>query len=648
MKDRIWHLERRSIAVALMVASILAWTGIAARGAEYFVAANGSDTNAGTKEAPFQTIQKVAEVMAPGDAGVVRAGVYRETIKPPRSGAEGKPIRFAAAPGETVTLSGLEPIDGKWSVYKGSIHQTKVDRDFIQLFVDGAMMVEARWPDMRFPGELWDRSKWARAGKGSRYGKMVDPKLAETDVDWTGALATLNVAHQFFTWTRRVQKHSKGGGTFEYARDLNGITSYADKTTPWEDDRYILSGKLEALDSPGEWFLDGKTHTLYLWPPGGKDPSTRRVEFKARNYAFEAENLNYITISGFRFFGATLRFQNCSHCVVEDCHLVYPTYARSFNDRSEKEIWAEKTTIAGDDNTVRKCSLAYSSTGGFSVSGSRNLIEDNLIHDVCWNGSLIYTPLQIGGGKEAGVKDGSIARRNTVFNFGNAGISFRNGAHIIELNHVYDGGLACKDVALIYTGQPTCAGSVVRYNWAHGCRTEEGGGLGIRGDDQTRELTVHHNVVWDCGRDGIIVKGDGNKVFNNTVLSIGTKAKPGNFIDMPIDKEPVKPWKKQSPLLERQNAHSQVFNNVALTITGGTKGQPFPKGGNLANNYTGEDPRLMDPLKRDFRPRKDSPSIDAGRVIPGFTDGDKGKAPDAGAYELGGENWRPGITWSVQ
>ena len=45
------------------------------------------------------------------------------------------------------------------------------------------MMVEARWPNMKFPEQLWDRSTWAQSSTGSRYGKMVDPNLASTNID---------------------------------------------------------------------------------------------------------------------------------------------------------------------------------------------------------------------------------------------------------------------------------------------------------------------------------------------------------------------------------------------------------------------------------------------------------------------------------
>ncbi|MHC4123446.1 MAG: choice-of-anchor Q domain-containing protein, partial [Planctomycetota bacterium] len=103
--------------------------------------------------------------------------------------------------------------------------------------------------------------------------------------------------------------------------------------------------------------------------------------------------------------------------------------------------------------------------------------------------------------------------------------------------------------------------------------------------------------------------------------------------------------RKQYPLLKTQNPNSQIFNNAALTITSHNNGRPFPQGQNVGNNYQVKDLMLVDKSNFDFRPKPGSPLIDAGREIAGFTDGFKGKAPDIGAYEYGGEKWTAGITW---
>lgn len=48
----------------------------------YYVAKSGSDRNPGTKNCPFLTIQRAADVAVAGDTVIVHEGVYREWVKP--------------------------------------------------------------------------------------------------------------------------------------------------------------------------------------------------------------------------------------------------------------------------------------------------------------------------------------------------------------------------------------------------------------------------------------------------------------------------------------------------------------------------------------------------------------------------------------
>ena len=48
----------------------------------YYVSKQGSDQNIGTKQNPFATIQKAAEIAVAGDKVIVHKGEYREWVRP--------------------------------------------------------------------------------------------------------------------------------------------------------------------------------------------------------------------------------------------------------------------------------------------------------------------------------------------------------------------------------------------------------------------------------------------------------------------------------------------------------------------------------------------------------------------------------------
>jgi hypothetical protein len=593
---------------------------------EYFVALDGADSNNGSRQQPFRTIQKAADLMKPGDTCYVRGGLYRQVVRPKRSGSERKPIRFEAWPGEVVVLSGTEPIRGEWSVHKGRIYKTKVREVFDQLFVDGQMMIEARWPNMRFE-QRFDKSVWATAGEGSSYGTMVDPAIANTGIDWTGGIATLNVG-SWQTWSRIVRNHKVGGDRFNYSRDLS---VRLESKRQWGGfDHYFISGRLDALDIPTEWHLDRNKQLLYLWYPDGENPAGHNIEAKVRDYAFEADGLKYIELKGFHFFAATFRLEKCDNCVIENCHLRFSTRAHGLDA-------APPTLMDGDGNIMKNCSVVYSDGPAVTVKGANNTLENCLFHDIDWHGLIN------GLGVSTSASARSVIRRCTIFNVGaSEGLVLPSkGPSIVEYNYIHHAGLVQSDGSLIQSHGINLNNTVIRYNWVHDHNAFNWGGIGIRGDDLTRNLLVHHNVVWNCAEKGIIVKGDHNRVFNNTCLN-----NPVIDILTPSRAEPFKPWNpKQHPhLLDKQNANTTIANNYAQVITGTfpwqkTKAPPL---GRMENNYHGEDPMLVDPAEWDFRPRKGSPLIDAGKQLPPVTDGYWGNAPDIGAYEFGGLRWLPG------
>ena len=70
-------------------------------------ARNADDNGPGTKERPFRTINRAAQVLQPGERVVIAEGVYRECVRPARGGIGPEAmISYEAAPGAKVVVKG--------------------------------------------------------------------------------------------------------------------------------------------------------------------------------------------------------------------------------------------------------------------------------------------------------------------------------------------------------------------------------------------------------------------------------------------------------------------------------------------------------------------------------------------------------------
>ncbi len=74
-----------------------------------------ADSNPGTMERPFLTINKAAQVLRPGERVVIMTGVYRERIDPARGGnGPDTMISYEAAPGANVVVKGSRVVKAGW------------------------------------------------------------------------------------------------------------------------------------------------------------------------------------------------------------------------------------------------------------------------------------------------------------------------------------------------------------------------------------------------------------------------------------------------------------------------------------------------------------------------------------------------------
>ena len=67
----------------------------------------GSDSNAGTLAAPFETLQHAVNQLSAGDILYIRAGTYRETITIDEDGTSGNLITIENYNNEVVTIDGF-------------------------------------------------------------------------------------------------------------------------------------------------------------------------------------------------------------------------------------------------------------------------------------------------------------------------------------------------------------------------------------------------------------------------------------------------------------------------------------------------------------------------------------------------------------
>lgn len=110
----------------LLFCSLCCWV----QGREYHVSVKGNDTNAGTVEFPFKTINRAVYYAFPGDIITVHAGTYREWVNPLRGGtSDDNRIVYRAAPGEKVEIKGSEVITG-WTKTKDGVWKVVIPNTF--------------------------------------------------------------------------------------------------------------------------------------------------------------------------------------------------------------------------------------------------------------------------------------------------------------------------------------------------------------------------------------------------------------------------------------------------------------------------------------------------------------------------------------
>ena len=576
----------------------------------YYVATNGSDNSAGTLDDPFRTIQEAADRAGPGDTVFIRGGTYRETVRPSRSGSAGAPVTFRPYGNESVTVSGADVVSG-WSDHDGKVYQARQSWDLgageNQVFVDGRMMIEARWPNTTLD---ISRQRFATADQisatmngASSTAELRDAALTDPDGAWTGATIHIAPGHGWVAQTSTVTKYTKGKLAYKYQQ----MNERYEK--PEGGDKYYLTGKFRALDAAGEWFRDDNGQ-LFLWTPEGDSPAGHTVEAKRRDFAFDLRGRDHVTVTGLKVFAATIGTDEGSHSItLSNLDAKYVSHYTLMSTG-----WSRPDTtgiyLFGSRSVIRDSTIQFSAGHGLAVAGSNNRVENVVVRDAGYN-----------GGNEAGINvrgTGHVVTNNTIYDMGRSGIKI-GYAKKLTLTHnlIHDVMLQATDGGGIYTYGTAAQGTEIAYNVIYNSRSDGFGSVGVYLDNFSSDYVVHHNVVWNADHAlKMNPTSRDNQIYNNTLVGVDYSVATSKSGDM----------------------LGSVFRNNIFTKSA----KIDPRSVKQNNLGPGSDPGFVDLAGGDLRLRAGSRAIDKGMKLGSHTDGYTGDAPDIGAYEFGKPKWSAG------
>ncbi|HAO77454.1 MAG TPA: signaling protein, partial [Verrucomicrobia subdivision 3 bacterium] len=353
----------------------------------YYVAPGGNDANPGTLEKPFASLQRAQSAVRQKPGAVfLRGGTYYlpETLvfTAKDSGTKDVPAIFQAYQNEQPVISGgvkLEKLD--WQPYRDGIFQAKVPADLRteEIFVNGERQILARYPNFNPSAQYFDGFA-ADAISTNHVARWADP---------TGGY--FHAMHPSlwgdFTW-RITGKDAQGGVTREggWQNNRGGAVHRTIR---------FVENIFEELDSPGEWFLNDKTHTLYFYPPAGLDLASATVEATRLRSLVEFRGsqekpVRSVILRGLTFChaartvmdtkepllrtdwaiyrGGAVFFEGTEDCALEDCFLDQVGGNAVFVNHYNRRV------------TIRDCQIAKAGASGISFVGDPQAARNPLFN----------------------------------------------------------------------------------------------------------------------------------------------------------------------------------------------------------------------------------------------------------------------------
>ncbi len=416
--------------------------------------------------------------------------------------------------------------------YKESIVQADVSKlipkgtKYRQVLFDDERLILARWPNFdandplyggwafvdAIPPKSMDGHQW----KSEMY---VSPKDVRT---WEHPEDVEIDIFAMYGWWNFIQP----------VKFLDAATRKLTLAKPCSYDlhphnRFHYQNALEELDAPGEWFIDARTGTLYVWPPAPLDKHSVRLVTLPSFVKIGAGAKN-VTVRGLSFTGCNgtaITTDKAEHCTIAGC-----TFA-SVGDFSGSAI----SLSGGTDNAAVGNDISFTGSNGISLGGGdritltpcNNRADNNHIHHIG-----VFNKNACGVGAN-GV--GITISHNLIHDGPRMGVQMGGNNITVEYNHMHHLVMETQDGGAIYTGGRdwiSSRGSKWQYNRIHdiiGCGQEAEGlkhpwfTFGLYPDDNTGGVDIIGNLVYRCAWTPIHMHNSRDCIVENNIFAFGAK-----------------------------------------------------------------------------------------------------------------------------